>query len=289
VYHARPDSCPPAAQTHPGQVDHVGVDPGGRFVSYQAGAGSTPYEATLLAAPGAGGARGSASSPTLSEHVVKVGATSGGSGSERLSFRGGREFTLDHAGPSGTASLTLSAFGKNGQPVAVRLPKLRVGHGEEVGVSPQSWKALGSRPIRIRTKVGGRTGTRLVKGHRLGRAFATVKGAKLRAGKGGLTLKLRVRHPSGDDWVSPAVKVLRGGHAVARSAPHPAHRAGAAEGHRPPKTESVAAPQRLCPAHPAARGQRRRPGAGVDDRREGPQDHGEMSAAARYSPISSIR
>jgi hypothetical protein len=207
------------AQSDPGQVDHVGVDPGGRFVSYQAGAGSTPYEATLLAAPGRGAARGSASSPELSEHLVKVGATAGGSGSERLSFQGGQDFALRHDGPSGQVSLTLSGFGKRGQPVAVKLPKIRVSHGEAIRVEPLRWGALGSSPVRIRTTIAGRSRSRLVRGRRLGRPFATVRVAKLRAGKGGVSLKLRLRHPSADDWISPAVTVLRGGHAIARSAP----------------------------------------------------------------------
>jgi hypothetical protein len=73
--------------------------------------------------------------------------------------------------------------------------------------------------VRVRTKAGGKSSTRLVKGRQLDRAFATVRSAKLHAGNGGLTLKLRVRHPSGEEWVSPAVTVLRGGHTIARSAP----------------------------------------------------------------------
>jgi hypothetical protein len=206
------------AQTHKGQVDHVGVDPGGRFIDYQAGGASTPYDATLLAAGGSGGASSSASAPTLSEHLVKVGATAGGSGSEHLSFQGGRSFSLDHGGPAGPVSLTLSAIGKNG-PVAVRLPMIRVSRGAAIDVTPLSWGALGSSSVRVRTKAGGKSSTRLVKGRQLGRAFATVRSAKLHAGKGGLILKLRVRHPSGEDWVSPAVTVLRGGHTIARSAP----------------------------------------------------------------------
>ena len=208
------------AKTNKGQLDKVGADPGGRFISYQAGGGSTPYDATLLAAPGAAGARSSAASQTKSEHLVKVGATAGGADAERLSFTGGNEFDLQHGGPSGKVSLTLSAIGSDGRPTAVVLPKVSLPRGGDLSVAPQRWGALDSAPIRVRTKIGGRTTTRLVRGRPMGRSFATVRAAKLHAGKGGgVDLRLRLRHPPAGAWVSPVVEVLRGGHTVAKSAP----------------------------------------------------------------------
>jgi hypothetical protein len=192
----------------------------GCFISYQAGGGSTPYDATLLAASGAG-AHSSAASQAKSEHLVKVGATAGGADAERLSFTGGNEFVLQHGGPSGKVSLTLSAIGSDGRPTAVVLPKVSLPRGGGLSVAPLRWGALDSAPIRVRTKIGRRTITRLVRGRPMGRSFATVRAAKLHAGKedGVVDLSLRLRHPPVGAWISPAVQVLRGGHTVARSAP----------------------------------------------------------------------
>jgi hypothetical protein len=209
------------AAPHSGQLDQVSVDSKGRSISYQAGANSTKYEATLLASPRAGGASSSAAKQSgLFDHVVSVSTTAGSSGSERLSFEGGRDFSLVHNGPSSKVALTLSDFESHGQPVAVKLPKIGVRHGEDVTVTPLHWGALGSTPIRIRTKIGGRSTSRLVRGRRIGRTFARVRSAKLHAGKGGgVDLKLRLRHPAAGAWISPSVTILRGSHAVAKTVP----------------------------------------------------------------------
>ena len=56
-------------------------------------------------------------------------------------------------------SLTLSGLGADGLPVAVRLPKAHLVRGERLSAAPTNWRKLGSAPIRVTTRVHGRTST----------------------------------------------------------------------------------------------------------------------------------
>ncbi len=116
-------------------------------------------------------------------------------------------------------SLTLSGFGADGLPVAVRLPKAHLAGGERLSAAPTNWRKLGSAPIRVRSTVHGRTSTRLVKGSRIGRSFAAVRGAKLDSDGTHVSLALRLKHAPKSAAVSPVVEVLQGRKVVAMSKP----------------------------------------------------------------------
>src|SRR5262249_59862988 len=105
----------------------------------------------------------------------------------------------------------------DGLPVAVRLPKSHLVRGEKLSAVPTNWRKLGSAPIRVTTSARGRTSTRLVKGSRLGRSFAFVRGAKLSGSH--VSLALRLKHPPKGAAVSPVVEVVRGSNVVAKSKP----------------------------------------------------------------------
>jgi hypothetical protein len=143
--------------------------------------------------------------------------TSSKGGGDTVSFVRGKQFTIDHDGAAAGLTLTLSGFGADGLPVAVRLPKARLARGEKLTAAPTGWRKLGTSRIRVTTRVHGRTSTRMVKGTRLGRSFAAVRGASLSGSH--LSLTLRLKHPPKGAAVSPVVDVLRGGKVVAKSKP----------------------------------------------------------------------
>ncbi len=201
----------------PGQVDHVSVDDGARAIGYSPAA-TAPFGGTLISAPG-GAAKSSSADRTTSERMVDFQTTSSKGGEDLVSFARGRAFTIDHDGAQAALSLTLSGFGPDGLPVAVRLPKAHLGRGEKLSAAPTNWRRLGSAPIRLTSSAHGRTSTRMVKGRRLGRSFAAVRGAKFDAAGTHLNLALRLKHPPRGASISPVVKVLRGKDVVARSRP----------------------------------------------------------------------
>jgi hypothetical protein len=154
--------------------------------------------------------------------LVQFSTTSGRGGGERLSFPSGRELIFRHAGAPTTLSLTLSAFAANGQPVAVRLPALRVAAGETLHIAPANWRSLSSSRVRIRATVNGHASTRFLHGHEIGRRFATVRRAALVSlghNHYAVDLKVAVHHAPSRAWLSAAATVLRRGHAIARAKP----------------------------------------------------------------------
>lgn len=216
--------------THAGQADHVTVDPRSDAIGYQTSSPRAALSGTLLSAPGAAsGARASAATrasaaatSALSDRVVQFRTTASRGGGEQLAFPSGRGFVLHHAGAPASLSLTLSAFGTNGQPLAVKLPTVRLGAGETLRVTPVNWRALGSSPVRISATVHGRTTTRRVHGHMVGRRYATVQRAALVSLGGGsyrVDISLGVRHPPRQAWLSAAVTVLRGRRAIEQAKP----------------------------------------------------------------------
>ena len=207
------------ARGKPGQVDQVGVDPKDSTISYQAGGSGTAFGGTLLASPGA---HSSAASTAASDHLVRFETHSGSGDEDRLGFPSGRTFEFDHSGGPTQLATTLSGFDSQGRPVAVRLPKVRVGAGAVVRVTPADWRSLASTRIRISTKAGGRTTTRTVHGRPVRHRFATVRRAaavRLSGGRQGVALKLHLRHPPKQGWIAFAGTVLGGGHVIERTAP----------------------------------------------------------------------
>jgi hypothetical protein len=215
---------------HAGQVDHVSVDPRSDTIGYQTNAPHTALGGTLVTVPGTGAsatgagdvaARASATS-SLSDHLVGFQLASGRGGGEQLSFRSGSELVLHHTGPRTSLSLTLSAFAANGQPLAVRLPPLRVVAGETLRVAPQNWRALGSTPVRVSVTLRGRTTTRFTRGRKKGGRFASVSHATLASLGGGhyrADLDLAVRRAPARGWLSAAATVTRNGRVVVRATP----------------------------------------------------------------------
>ena len=116
-------------------------------------------------------------------------------------------------------ALTLSGLGADGLPVAVRLPKAHLARGERLSAAPTNWRKLGSAPIRVTARVHGRTATSLVRGRRIGRSFAAVRGAKFESSGTHLNLALRLKHPPKGASISPVVEVLRGGKVIAKTKP----------------------------------------------------------------------
>jgi len=201
-----------------GQVDQVGVDPRTDSISYQAG-GRTAFGGTLLASPGA---HSSARSSPGSDHLVRFETRSGGGDEDRLSFPSGRSFDFTHSGGATQLATTLSGFDSRGRPVAVRLPKMRVAAKTVVKVTPANWRSLASTRIRVISRSGGRTTTRIVHGSPIRHRFATIRRASVVALSGGrqeVALKLHLRHPPKRGWISVAGTIIRGGHAVERTAP----------------------------------------------------------------------
>jgi hypothetical protein len=198
-----------------GQVDQVTVDDHAGTIGYSPGA-TTPFGGTLISGPGRA-AKSSAAGASRSERMAGFQTTSSKGGGDTVSFVRGKQFTIDHDGAAAGLTLTLSGFGADGLPVAVRLPKARLARGEKLTAAPTSWRKLGTSRIRVTTRVHGRTSTRMVKGTRLGRSFAAVRGASLSGSH--LSLTLRLKHPPKGAAVSPVVDVLRGGKVVAKSKP----------------------------------------------------------------------
>jgi hypothetical protein len=209
---------------HAGQVDHVSVNPHSDAIGYQTSVSGTALGGTLLSAPAAAaGARASATATSaLADRLVQFKTTASRGGGEQLAFPSGRGFVLHHAGAPTSLSLTLSAFGASGQPLAVQLPTLRLRAGETLHVTPGNWRALGASPVRISATVHGHTTTRRVRGHTTGRRYATVRRAALVSLGGGsyrVDLSLGVRHPPRQAWLSVASTVLRGRHVIEQSKP----------------------------------------------------------------------
>jgi hypothetical protein len=205
------------AGAHTGQVDHVSVDDGSRAIGYSPGA-DTSFGGTLTSAPG-GASPSAAAGRTKSERLVGFETTATRGDEERVAFAGGREFAIVHEGAPASLSLTLSSFGADGLPVAIRLPKVQLPRGAKLRAAPADWRRLASAGVRLTMSVGGRTRTTLVKGRRVGRAFALPRGATIADGGSGLSLAVRLKHPPPGSWVSPTVSVLRGGRVVAKSRP----------------------------------------------------------------------
>jgi hypothetical protein len=145
--------------------------------------------------------------------------TSSKGGEDTVSFARGRAFTIDHDGAPTALSLTLSGFGTDGLPVAVRLPRAHLGRGEKLSAAPTDWRHLGSSQIRLTSTVHGRKSTRLVRGRRLGRSFASVRSARFDTSGSHVNLALRLKHPPKGAGISPVVEVLRGKKVVAKSKP----------------------------------------------------------------------
>jgi hypothetical protein len=216
--------------THAGQADHITVNPHSDAIGYQTSSPRAALSGTLLSAPGAAaGARASAATrasaaatSALADRVVQFSTTASRGGGEQLAFPSGRGFVLHHTGAPASLSLTLSAFGAGGQPVAVKLPAVRLRAGETLRVTPRNWRALGASPVLISATVHGHTTTRRVRGHMTGRRYATVRRASLAPLSGGryrVDLSLGVRHPPRQAWVSVAATVLRGRHALEQAKP----------------------------------------------------------------------
>ena len=205
------------AGVNPGQVDHVTVDDNASEIGYSPGA-TTPYGGTLVSAPG-GAAKSSAAKAATTEREVDFQTTSSKGGGDTVSFAHGQVFTIEHEGRPAALALTLSGLGADGLPVAVRLPKAHLAQGERLSAAPTNWRKLGSAPIRVTARVHGRTSTSLVRGHRLGRSFAAVRGAKFDSSGTHLNLALRLKHPPKGASISPVVEVLRGGKVVAKTKP----------------------------------------------------------------------
>jgi hypothetical protein len=201
----------------PGQVDRVAVDESARAIGYSPGA-TGPFGGTLISAPG-GAAKSSAADRTTSERMVDFETTSSKGGEDVVSFAHGSAFEIDHDGAPASLSLTLSGFGADGLPVAVRLPKAHLARGESLTVTPSSWRRLGSAPIRVSSRLHGRTTTRVVRGKRVGRGFVAIRGAKLSPGGTRVNLTLRLKHPPKGASISPVVEVIGGGKVVAKSRP----------------------------------------------------------------------
>jgi hypothetical protein len=209
---------------HAGQIDHVSVDPRTDTIGYQTSATSTPLEGTLLsAASAAAGAQASASTTgALSDHLVQFQTTAYHGGDEQLAFAGGHEFVLHHSGPPATLAVSLSALSASGQPIAVRLPSVRLASGETLSVAPDSWKALRSSPVRLTTSINRHVTSRLIRGHTLGRPFASIRRAVLQArgqSRYRVAVRLGVSHAPAHAWLSLAATLTRGGHAVVQAAP----------------------------------------------------------------------
>ena len=202
-----------------GQTDHVIVDDHAHSIGYQTDAASSAFGGTLISAGGAGGARAAASKGELAQHVVEFKTTSASGGGEQVTFAAGRAFEIKHDGAPANLSVTLSAFGADGAPVAVELPPMRLARGATLTVAPLDWRRLGSSKVRLTTTVRGHRTTRLVKGRSLARRFATLRGATLRGSAATLSLALRVRRAPKGSWLSPAVTVMRGAKVVARTKP----------------------------------------------------------------------
>lgn len=211
------------ANVHPGQVDHVRVDPHTDAVSYQTTAPSVVLGGTLLSAPGAAaGARAAAPSRSaLSDRLVQFQLASGRGGGETLAFPQGGTLSLHHSGAPTNVSLTLSSFAPSGQPVAVRLPSVRLAGGATLEVSPKSWRALTGAPVSITVSLHGHSTHRLVRGRTVGRRFATVRSASLKALGGRryqLSMLLGFRGTPRQASLSVGASVLLGGRLVERAA-----------------------------------------------------------------------
>ena len=79
-----------------------------------------------------------------SQRMVDFQTTSTKGGDDTVSFAHGRAFAIDHDGAPAALSLTLSGFGADGLPVAVRVPKTHLGRGERLSAAPTNWRRLGS-------------------------------------------------------------------------------------------------------------------------------------------------
>ena len=201
---------------HAGQIDHVTVDERADAIGYSPGAPSTPFGGTLVSAP-----RGASASAdrARTERLVKFETTATRGDEERVAFARGQAFTIAHQGAPAALSLTLSSFGPDGLPVAVRLPKVHLGRGAKLSVAPTDWRRLGSAVVRLTSSTRGRTSTRVLRGRRIGRSFATVRSAALAAGGSRVDLSLRLRHAPAGASISPVVEVLRGRRVVAKTTP----------------------------------------------------------------------
>jgi hypothetical protein len=205
------------AHAPPGQVDHVTVDDRSGEIGYSPGA-TTPFGGTLVSTPG-GAAKTSAAKRTPSDHLAEFRTTSSKNGADTVSFARGHLFTIDHEGAPASLSLTLSGSGPDGLPVAVRLPGTRLARGEKLSAAPVAWRRVGSVPIRVTIRTRGRRSTRFIRGRRLGRSFAAIRGARIDPSGSSIALAIRLKHPPKGAAISPVVEALRGRRVVARSRP----------------------------------------------------------------------
>ena len=120
--------------------DHAGE------IGYSPGV-TTPYGGSLVSAPG-GAAKSSAAKGSTSERTADFQTTSSKGGGDTVSFAHGRAFTIEHEGAAAGLSLTLSGFGADGLPVAVRLPKAHLARGREAerGADQLAEARLGADP-----------------------------------------------------------------------------------------------------------------------------------------------
>jgi len=210
-----------------GSTDHVSVNPHTDAIGYNTSASHASLGGTLLSNPaapaGAASVAGQAASASpLGDRLVQFKLTSSHGGGETVSFPTGHGFVLHHAGAATNVALTLSSFAANGQPVAVTLPAQHVVAGETLKVTPSNWRALGSGAVRVSATVHGRTRVRYVHGRPIGRRYASVRTAKLKAlghHRYRIALTLGVHGAPKGAWISVAASVLRHGHKVEQAAP----------------------------------------------------------------------
>lgn len=193
--------------TRPGATDRITLDGRAGSLTFAAGAGAKPIVATLVSRTGATSAR-----------TVTLRTTSFAGGADSLSITRGGSVSVRHTGAATRVVLELGGVEKSGAPAAFVTPRIRIGAGETLALSPR-WESLGERTLSVTlTPAGGAARTITVRD--AARAAVRIEkprlGAKVAAGKATLSIAARVAGPVGRDaQTTVTFVVLRGTRAVA--------------------------------------------------------------------------
>lgn len=211
------------ANVKQGQIDIVDVARNRGEVTYRPGASKTAVKAALVARTAGKSARKagdrvlSARAAAGGERVARV-RTSAGHAGMTFSFAGGRTLALVNAGPTTTAAVELSAIGRGGRPIGVRLPKITLPAGSTLRVKPLNWRTLDTTKVKVTVSTGRVVSTRVVRGRPIGRAFASIVRVRSTSTQS-LGLSVRAHRPPAGSWLTPVVEVLRRGRIVTRAKP----------------------------------------------------------------------
>lgn len=205
-----------------GQEDDLTIDRRKATVTYAPGAARTKIRADLTRTASSRGKNGSGARTTRAGSGAGRAArvrTIVGRGGVTLRFAGGSTVEVRNHGSATTVTTSLTALDRGRRPVAVKPPTTRLPADATLRIAPLDWRKLDSGFVRMTVTSKRGSDTRIVRGHLIGRSFATARNASARSGDGAISLSLRLhRMPSGAS-VSPAVQVLRGRKVIARSRP----------------------------------------------------------------------